>query len=80
MLVYFSGDWDVHWGYRVLTHGDMNICFARVACLEDRDMKIEKAGAACLNPLTSVGAKRGLINRSFTFAWDDHWGEPPKQN
>ena len=21
ILVYFSGDWDVHWGYCVLTHG-----------------------------------------------------------
>ena len=20
-LVYFSGDWDVHWGYGILTHG-----------------------------------------------------------
>ena len=22
-LVYFSGDWDVHWGYGILTHGHM---------------------------------------------------------
>ena len=22
-LVYFSGEWDVHWGYRLLTHGHM---------------------------------------------------------
>ena len=21
ILVYFSGDWEVHWGYRLLTHG-----------------------------------------------------------
>ena len=21
----FSGDWDVHWGYRVLTHGHMGL-------------------------------------------------------
>ena len=21
ILVYFSGDWDVHWGYGLLTHG-----------------------------------------------------------
>ena len=21
ILVYFSGDWDVHWGYAILTHG-----------------------------------------------------------
>ena len=21
ILVYFSGDWDVHWGYGMLTHG-----------------------------------------------------------
>ena len=23
ILVYLSGDWDVHWGYGVLTHGQM---------------------------------------------------------
>ena len=23
MLVYFSGDWDVHWGYGLLTHGQI---------------------------------------------------------
>ena len=23
VLVYFSGDWDVHWGYGILTHGHM---------------------------------------------------------
>ena len=22
---YFSGDWDVHWGYRILTHGHIGI-------------------------------------------------------
>ena len=21
VLVYFSGDWDVHWGYGIFTHG-----------------------------------------------------------
>ena len=24
ILVYFSGDWDVHWGYRVLIHSHMS--------------------------------------------------------
>ena len=23
ILVHFSGDWDVHWGYDILTHGHM---------------------------------------------------------
>ena len=23
ILVYFSGDWDVHWGYGLLTHGNI---------------------------------------------------------
>ena len=23
ILVYLCGDWDVHWGYRALTHGHM---------------------------------------------------------
>ena len=25
ILVYFSGDWDVHWGYGILTHGHMAV-------------------------------------------------------
>ena len=25
ILVYFSGDWDVHWGYRFLTHGHVGL-------------------------------------------------------
>ena len=28
ILVCFSGDWDVHWGYGILTHGHI----ARAAC------------------------------------------------
>ena len=24
ILIYFSGDWDVHWGYGVLTHVHLN--------------------------------------------------------
>ena len=24
ILVYFSGDWDVHWGYGLLTHGQVS--------------------------------------------------------
>ena len=30
ILVYFSGDWDVHWGDGLLTHGQMSVifCFA----------------------------------------------------
>ena len=26
ILVYISGDWDVHWGYRVLTHSHLEPC------------------------------------------------------
>ena len=25
MLVYFSGDWDVHWGYGLLTRGHLTM-------------------------------------------------------
>ena len=25
ILVYFSGDWDVHWGYALLTHGHIRL-------------------------------------------------------
>ena len=24
ILVYFSGDWDVHWGHGILTHGHVS--------------------------------------------------------
>ena len=30
ILVYFSGDWDVHWGHGILTHGHMGWCLCRV--------------------------------------------------
>ena len=33
ILVYFSGDWDVHWWYEILTHG--HICGeASYVCFE----------------------------------------------
>ena len=25
-VVYFSGDWDVHWRYGLLTHGHTGLC------------------------------------------------------
>ena len=25
LILVYSGDWDVHWGYRILTHGQMTI-------------------------------------------------------
>ena len=27
MVVFFSGDWDVHWGYGLLTHG--HVCYEK---------------------------------------------------
>ena len=27
ILVYFSGDWDVHWGYGILPHGHLGEFF-----------------------------------------------------
>ena len=30
IFVQFSRDWDVHWGYGILTHGHMGGCFLRV--------------------------------------------------
>ena len=33
ILVHFSGDWDVHWGYGILTHGHVPPPFARVPVL-----------------------------------------------
>ena len=32
ILVYFSGDWDVHWGYRILTHGQIGLHPSQLRC------------------------------------------------
>ena len=40
ILVYFSGDWDVHWGYGVLTHGHISW----------RNLASISAGAESLEP------------------------------
>ena len=33
ILVYFSGDWDVHWGYGILTHGHLGLHLSRVGLM-----------------------------------------------
>ena len=30
ILVYFSGDWDVHWGYWILTHGQIRMVWVQI--------------------------------------------------
>ena len=30
ILVYFSRDWDVHWGYGILSHSHMLICLWKI--------------------------------------------------
>ena len=37
ILVYFGGDWDVHWGYGILTHGQLSLA----------TMKREPTGKPC---------------------------------
>ena len=35
ILVYFSGDWDVHWGYGILTQGSNGSLFKNDLLLEE---------------------------------------------
>ena len=44
ILVYFSGDWDVHWVYGVLTHGRMLQCQTKRKAGWKPRHKSQKAG------------------------------------
>ena len=37
ILVYFSGDWDVHWGHGILTHGHVNYTQIAVGRLDSSE-------------------------------------------
>ena len=47
ILVYFSGDWDVHWGYGVLTQGQM----ARQGAGERREVGGTQGAKPCAWPV-----------------------------
>ena len=45
ILVYFSGDWHVHWGYGILTHGYKCFCFCTPPLTMIRTKKQQKQNA-----------------------------------
>ena len=44
ILVYFSGDWNVHWGYGLLTHGHMAESRGRAVALRNLRWRRDSAG------------------------------------
>ena len=84
ILVYFCRDWDVHWGYRCLTHGHMgdalNIASkpnhfqgfpcSLLAIFRSTD---QRYGCGCLMG-SHFGAGAPLILVYFCRDWDVHWG------
>ena len=54
ILVYFSGDWDVHWGYGTLTHGPLT----KARSNRIRNQATGSPGAA-RNQLHTPAGKRG---------------------
>ena len=52
-LVYFSGDWDVHWGYGVLTHGQFSVsCLSLLTVLRAKLSCCSGADSTLLRTLT----------------------------
>ena len=52
IVVYFSGDWDVHWGYGLLTHGQMR-------------KRTKRSKAFCLP--SEAKPRRCWLKQGFTF-------------
>ena len=47
ILVYFSGDWDVHWGYGILTHGHIRWTLGKTwSCTWALELHMLHIGAA----------------------------------
>ena len=44
--VYSSEDWDVHWGYGILTHGPLNMAQERLLALSPAPSPGRKVGGA----------------------------------
>ena len=72
-LVYFSGDWDVHWGYGVLTHGHILSAFLGLFPLELFPCTWQGPCPVGLGPPTSfwgtsnvVQAGRGPVNAAIS--------------
>ena len=54
ILVYFSGDWDVHWGYGVLTHGHMYCNEFKVQLNAQRTTGVDEANCVVLRKVTRI--------------------------
>ena len=57
--LYFSGDWDVHWGYGLLTHGPLA---GRSECSSWRALKLAQfhLGRSLAEVFGSLGSLDGL--------------------
>ena len=64
MLVYFRWDWDVHWGYGVLTHGHVFLSQAESVPSAHLFQMVEASGN--LSPLPTRGGGHCVI-RSCPF-------------
>ena len=68
ILVYFSEDWDVHWGYRILTYGHIFLLLEspKVAvCLQEPTSKLPTFEVHIINPVTIVLRRGSNILGSF---------------
>ena len=64
ILIYFSGDWDVHWGYGALTHGHLpqertraskpNPTRQRKTCLHDEMRRVLNPSRVSLESKTRI--------------------------
>ena len=66
ILVYFSGDWDVHWGYGVFTH-DHLIRFVGVWWFwrEEQSLADAAAGGGQLTPCMATETFKKYLGRLF---------------
>ena len=64
ILVYFSVDWDVHWGYGLLTHGHISIsCYRDVTLFvqygrRERSVKFDQESWAAVSSKGEMKKRR----------------------
>ena len=64
IVVYFSGDWDVRWGYGLSSRGHI-IIMIRSEFYEPRQLNIRKCSAS-VPPLTAVSRARPVENHTHS--------------
>ena len=90
ILVYFSGDWDVHWGYGVLTHGRVVFGLHNAGLVFDGMVFLSEGGHAvsdswmlpCRKPVPLLqldyyffGGKLGVLGSYKLLGWPDAFFE-----